>query len=111
MTWSKVTTLDELWEGEMKSVVVERKPVLLVNVDGKVCAYEDRCLHKGVRLSEGRLAGRLLTCSAHEWQYDAATGRGVNPANVELVGLAVRIEGDDVFVDVCARAHGSQEPL
>jgi toluene monooxygenase system ferredoxin subunit len=74
--------------------------LLLVNVEGAICAYEDRCRHKGVRLSEGRLDGFVLTCGAHGWQYDARTGCGINPEAVMLPKSAVRIEGQDVLVDV-----------
>jgi toluene monooxygenase system ferredoxin subunit len=100
MTLCKVATLDDVWAGEKVGVVVQGRPVLLVNVDGEVCAYEDRCQHKGVRLSEGRLDGFVLTCAAHGWQYDARTGQGINPASVVLPRFDVKVVGDDVFVDL-----------
>ena len=104
MTFRKAASLADLWSGEMRGVLVDGRRVLLVNLDGDVHAYEDRCLHQSVPLSEGRLEGHVLTCSAHEWQYDACTGRGINPENVRLRGFAVRLEGDDVLVDVTAEA-------
>jgi len=100
MTLCRVGTLDLVWQGEKVGVVVDGRPVLLVNVDGAVCAYEDRCRHKGVKLSEGRLEGTVLTCAAHGWQYDARTGQGINPANVALVRYPVKVEGPYVFVDL-----------
>ncbi len=100
MSFCKATTLDELWSGEKIGVVLGGRRVLLVNVAGTVCAYEDRCRHKGVPLSEGRLEDGVLTCCAHGWEYDARTGRGINPESVKLPRYAVRIEGSDVLVDV-----------
>jgi toluene monooxygenase system ferredoxin subunit len=100
MTLCKVGTLDDVWAGEKVGVVAQGRPILLVNVDGVVCAYEDRCLHKGVRLSEGRLDGFVLTCAAHGWQYDARTGQGINPASVVLPRFDVKVVGNDVFVDL-----------
>jgi toluene monooxygenase system ferredoxin subunit len=90
---------DSLWSGEMLGTVVNGRPVLLVNVDGQVCAFEDRCRHLGVPLSQGRLQGRVLTCHAHEWQYDAVTGHGINPAHVRLQTFPVRMEKDSICVD------------
>src|SRR5262249_8205000 len=90
----------DLWSGEMRGVVIDGVRVLLVNVDGDVRAYEDRCLHKGLPLSQGRLEGHLLTCFAHGWQYDACTGEGINPERISLRELAVSVAGDDVLVDV-----------
>ncbi len=100
MTFRKVGTLNDVWRGEKVGVEIDGRPVLLVNVEGPVCAYEDRCRHKGVRLSEGRLDGFVLTCRAHGWEYDARTGRGINPEAVALPRYAVEIEGDDILIDV-----------
>ena len=100
MTFLKAATIDDVWSGEKVGVEICGKPVLLVNVGGVVCAYEDRCRHKGVRLSEGRLDGSVLTCAAHGWEYDVLTGRGVNPEATSLVRYGVRIEGRDVLVDL-----------
>jgi toluene monooxygenase system ferredoxin subunit len=100
MTLRKVGTLDVVWRGEKAGVAVDGRPVVLVNVDGEICAYEDRCLHKGVKLSEGRLDGAVLTCAAHGWEYDARTGRGINPEGTVLPRYPVTIEGDNVFVDI-----------
>ncbi|HVZ72483.1 MAG TPA: MmoB/DmpM family protein [Polyangia bacterium] len=100
MSFERAASLRELWVGELRSVAVGGTPVLLVRLPDGVRAYEDRCAHKGVALSAGRLAGTVLTCGAHEWQYDVATGAGVNPARVCLRAFDVRVDGDDVLVDV-----------
>ena len=107
MSFVKATTLDELWMGEKLAVVVAGRPVLLVNVEGTICAYEDRCRHKGVALSLGKLEGHVLTCSVHGWLYDARTGTGINPESASLLRFPVRIEGNDVLVDVAeVKVHG-----
>src|SRR5262245_4228626 len=92
--------LGELRIGEMKGVVLEGRPVLLVRLDDGVRAYADRCSHQGVRLSEGRLAGHLLTCHAHEWTYDVATGRGINPARCALVAYPAEVRAGRICGDV-----------
>lgn len=99
--------LDDLWSGEMLGVCLHGRRVLLIHLDGEVHAYEDRCAHLGVALSGGRLAGGVLTCSAHEWQYDARTGRSINPKAIELRRYPVRIEGDAIWVDL---EEESQKP-
>jgi toluene monooxygenase system ferredoxin subunit len=104
MSFQRAAGLGELWEGELKGVVVGGAKVLLVRLPDGVRAFEDRCAHKGVALSEGRLADGALTCRAHAWRYDAASGRGLDPANVCLRAYAVRVDGDDVLVDVDAPA-------
>jgi toluene monooxygenase system ferredoxin subunit len=106
MTFKRVASMDDVWSGEKIGVDVDGRPVLLVNVDGVVCAYEDRCRHKGVRLSEGKLDGVVLTCASHGWMYDARTGFGINPEAVKLVAYPVRIEGDEIMVEVPERSAG-----
>lgn len=100
MSFCKVATFDELWSGEKVGLVVHGRPVLLVNVDGKICAYEDRCRHKGVPLSKGKLDGHVLACAVHGWLYDACSGAGINPESVALTPFPVRIDGNDVLVDL-----------
>ena len=100
MSFRRVASRAELWIGEMKGAVVDGVPVLLVSLDDGVRAYEDRCAHKGVALSGGRLAGARLVCAAHQWEYDVASGRGLNPARACLRAFPVALEGDDILVDV-----------
>ncbi|HEV3192085.1 MAG TPA: Rieske 2Fe-2S domain-containing protein, partial [Polyangiaceae bacterium] len=105
-------TLGELWSGEMRAVSVGGRRLLLVRMDGQVFAYEDRCVHQGVPLSDGRLEGREIVCNAHEWRYDACTGRGTNPAGAQLRACPVRIEGERVLVDPGGkRAQGREGEL
>ena len=104
MTFCKVATLDDLWSGEKLGVIVQGRPVLLVNVEGKFCAYEDRCRHKGVPLSTGRLEDGVLTCSVHGWVYDVRTGRGINPESTILPSYPIKVENSDILVDVDGEA-------
>ena len=42
---------------------------------GQAQAWEDRCPHRGVRLTLGRVVGDRLACAYHGWEYAAGTGR------------------------------------
>ena len=84
----------------MRGYVVQGKRVLLVRLEDSICAYEDRCAHQGLLLSKGSLEGRVLTCSAHHWQYDVCTGAGVNPASVRLTPVPVEVRGQEILVNV-----------
>lgn len=35
-------------------------------------AFEDKCPHRGVALSEGRIEAGQLQCSYHGWLFDGA---------------------------------------
>lgn len=100
MTFARVASASELWDGEKRCVVVDGLLVLLVKLEGRIYAYENRCAHRGLPVGSGRLDGHVLTCPVHEWQYDVRTGHGVNPAGAKLRSLPLRIDGDDVLVDL-----------
>ena len=90
----------ELWIGEMRGVTLSGAPVLVVRLDGGVCAYHDRCPHQGYPLSEGTLESGVITCKVHGHSFDAATGAGVNPQRPCLSALPVRVEDGQVLVEL-----------
>jgi toluene monooxygenase system ferredoxin subunit len=100
MAFVKAADEDALWSGEMLGLSVAGRKVLLVNHEGVVYAYEDRCAHLGIPLSKGKLRCEVLTCSAHEWQYDIRSGLGLNPRQVALKALRVEVRDGGIWVDV-----------
>lgn len=105
MGYEKACTLDEVWEGEMHEADVGGQVVLLVGLQGgEVRAFQGMCPHQDIPLCEGRFDGRVLMCRAHQWTFDARTGAGINPGDCRLAEYPVKVEGDDVLVDV----HGVQ---
>ena len=99
--WPAAMPLDDLWEGDMEGVDVAGHPVLLVNLDGEVVAYEDRCPHQGWALHEGDLDGERLTCCRHHWEFDVRTGMGINPSDAALRRHACCVDADGMIrVDV-----------
>ena len=108
MAFEVVMSEDELWEGEMRGLVVRDRRVLVVRTAAGVCAYEDRCAHLGVPLSLGTLEAGVITCSAHHYQYDARTGRGINPERVKLCAFPVRVTAGTISVDLDARAEANR---
>ena len=79
MAFRPIIAAAELWDGDMIARRVDGQDVLLVRLNGVVYAYENRCAHQGVALSEGRLDGNVLTCRAHHWQYDVRSRQRHQP--------------------------------
>lgn len=99
--WRETINIDELWDGDMAPVAVEGLNVLLVNVDGQVRAYENRCPHQAWVLDEGDFDGEKITCLRHMWEFDADTGEGVNPTSARLTGYPCEVADDGTIrVDV-----------
>jgi nitrite reductase/ring-hydroxylating ferredoxin subunit len=98
--WRYAGTLDDLWEGEVRGVNLGGVDVVLCNVDGELFAYDDRCPHLANPLSHGVLNHDTLKCAAHEWEFDARTGQGVNPQGACLTSFLVRLDDDRIFIGI-----------
>lgn len=96
----RVAGADEFWDGEMDAFDVGDTEVLVVKVEGEFRAYNGICPHQSISLVEGKLEGAVLTCSAHEWQFNIDTGLGVNPANECLVRHGVEVRDGQIYVSV-----------
>lgn len=96
----KVAKLDDLPPGSCREFQADGKPVALFNVDGKVYCLDNTCLHRGGPLGQGVLEDKLITCPWHGWQYDVTTGAAVMNAAIQVRKFDVKVEGDDIQVDV-----------
>jgi toluene monooxygenase system ferredoxin subunit len=98
--WHDVMPVRDLWVGELVGVVVAGVKVLVLNADGKVRAFEDRCPHLSSPLSEGVLDEGVLKCSTHLWAFDCLTGAGINPQSGGLRTYPVRVQDGMIQVGV-----------
>jgi toluene monooxygenase system ferredoxin subunit len=104
MSFLEAMPESELWIGELRQVRVQGGRVLLLRTDAGIFAYEDRCPHLGLPLSAGTLDGHTLTCAAHHFQFDAATGKGINPSCLRLRAYPVECRAGVICVDLTEAA-------
>ena len=73
----------------------------MVRDGDEVYAIEDECSHASVALSEGDVEGCTIECWMHGSRFDLRTGKALGPPATEPVPVfPVRVEGDDVLIDV-----------
>jgi 3-phenylpropionate/trans-cinnamate dioxygenase ferredoxin subunit len=69
--------------------------------DGDVYAVKDECTHEEWPLSDGWVEDTEIECSLHGSRFDLASGNpDVPPALVPVRTYPVKVDGDDVLVDL-----------
>ncbi len=100
MSFTKVCALDDIWEGEMETFTVNGQDILLVCAEGgEVKAFQGMCPHQDIPLVEGKFDGKTVLCRAHLWQFDACSGKGINPSNCKLAEYPVKIIDNHVYLE------------
>lgn len=97
--YERVASASEIREGDIVPVTVAGVDMILYRNQGAVYAAQRRCLHQGADLSDGILSGGFIVCAQHGWRFHADTGVHEMAAENCLATFAVRVEGDDLFVD------------
>jgi 3-phenylpropionate/trans-cinnamate dioxygenase ferredoxin component len=99
----EVSAADELKSGTMKAVVVAGREILLARVGDKFYAADKLCPHMKGDLSQGQLAGTVVTCPRHGSRFDLTTGRVVRwlgGGMLSKVGTAFKMSRDLVVYNV-----------
>ncbi|HLI26856.1 MAG TPA: bifunctional 3-phenylpropionate/cinnamic acid dioxygenase ferredoxin subunit [Chloroflexota bacterium] len=103
----RVARVDEVPPGQGKLVEAGGRYIALFNVDGQYYAIDDECTHAAASLSEGFVEGTVVECPLHGGQFDLRTGEAVwSPAVIPVATYAVRVEGDEIWVDPEPRPPG-----
>ena len=98
--WIRVASHDECPPGEGREYVVEERIVALFNVDGELYALDGICPHQGGPLGKGDLAGCIVTCPWHGFQFDVRDGQHQTSKQLRQPVLEVKVEDGDVYVDL-----------
>lgn len=101
--WYDVPEAQDLWEGDLIDAEVAGEQVLVVHhLDGSYAAYQGLCPHQEVLLADGKWDEQtcLLICPGHLWEFDLASGAGINPSGSSLYRYPVQVDGGVVRVGV-----------
>ena len=92
---------DDIPAGEVRVYSVSGKELAVAHVDGAFYAIDDVCTHDGGPLGEGYIEDCQIECPRHGARFDLKTGKAMTlPAVMPVNSYPVRVEGDDVQVEV-----------
>jgi 3-phenylpropionate/trans-cinnamate dioxygenase ferredoxin subunit len=101
MAFVKPARVSDIPPGRVVTVEVGDEDVALCNVDGQLYAIANVCTHDDGPLGDGYLMGGEIECPRHGARFDVRTGEVRSlPAIVAVPTFDVRVEGDDILVDI-----------
>ena len=101
MGFVKVGRVADVPPGTAKVYEAGDRFVAVCNVEGTLYAVDDVCTHDEGSLDQGELDGFEIECPRHMARFDVRTGEVTElPAVVPIDTFSVRVEGDDIELDV-----------
>ena len=99
-TFVPVARVADIPPGQTRVVEAGGRKLALVNVAGTFHAIDNECPHFGGPMGLGKLDGANLSCPWHGWTFDVTTGENVHSPALAMKCFNVKVEGDEVFVEV-----------
>jgi phenylpropionate dioxygenase-like ring-hydroxylating dioxygenase large terminal subunit len=70
--WHAVALASDVNPGEVRPARLLGRDLVLWRSGEGLCAWQDLCVHRGARLSGGRVQDACLVCPYHGWNYDSS---------------------------------------
>jgi Fe-S cluster biogenesis protein NfuA/nitrite reductase/ring-hydroxylating ferredoxin subunit len=101
--WVKAAKLNEIIENQILAVRVNHHDVILYKQDNNIRCYRNRCSHLGFSLDKGRVEKGIITCCAHEFQYNLNTGECLTVPDIFLQSYEVKVKHDNVYIGLAEK--------
>lgn len=97
-----VCRVQEVVEGEGKTVAVGPRLIAVFRENGSYFAIDDVCPHMGASLAGGCVEKGIVTCPWHAWRFRLADGAWADNPRVKIGSYPVRIVDGEVQLQVPA---------
>ncbi len=87
-------------EGNVVEAEADGITVCLARKGGELTALDNWCPHRRGPLGQGWIEGGSVICPWHSWAFDLKTGTAEPPERAKVDVFPVRMEGDDVLIDI-----------
>jgi phenylpropionate dioxygenase-like ring-hydroxylating dioxygenase large terminal subunit len=92
------------------AVKILDQPLVVFRTPNGVAALDDRCPHRGARLSAGHVEQGCVVCPYHLWRF-GKDGSGESPVNPRMKPFAKAFEATESLGFVWVRSKGSASAL
>jgi nitrite reductase/ring-hydroxylating ferredoxin subunit len=104
---ARVAGAGDLADGQTRAVKLNGRSFVILRVGETRLACENRCLHWGVRLSDGIQRGAVLECRWHHWRYDLHSGtvEADDSPFESFETFDVVVDGGDLLIEPAPRTE------
>ena len=100
-TFVRVGSKKDFPEGRTTAVKANGVDISVAHAVGNFYAFNDECTHAAAMLSGSDIEEGNISCPLHGAQFSVSTGKALTlPAVEPLKMYDVKVDGDDVFVNV-----------
>ena len=100
-SFARACAVDDVPDGGALRVTIGKTELAIVRTEGEIHAIDDICTHAEVSLADGDIADGEIECWLHGSRFDLRSGHPIQlPATEPVAVYPVKIDGDDVLVDV-----------
>ena len=101
MSYAVACHVDQLVDDEPLVVIINGVGIALVQTGGEIFAIQNLCSHAAEQLAEGEVSEHSIECPRHGSRFDLRGGCPLDlPATEPVPVFPVRVEGDEVLVDI-----------
>jgi 3-phenylpropionate/trans-cinnamate dioxygenase ferredoxin component len=95
----EIAPVSDLPNGERLFVDLGDKPIVILNIAGKLFALGDVCTHDDGPLGDGVIEGNNIVCPRHGGEFEVQTGKAVQlPAVIDIPAYPVQVRDGNIFI-------------
>jgi nitrite reductase/ring-hydroxylating ferredoxin subunit len=99
--FTEIAPASDLPNGERLFVDLGDKPIVILNIAGKLFAIGDICSHDDGPLGDGVIEGDNIVCPRHGGEFEVSTGKAMAmPAVVDIPAYPVQVRDGAIFVGI-----------
>jgi naphthalene 1,2-dioxygenase system ferredoxin subunit len=102
--WTDAAGIEEVPEGAVKGIEIQKQFVALYRLDGKVYATSDICTHESARLSDGWIENGEIECPLHGARFKIDSGRCLGPFGGDLRCFRARVRQQRIEILLSSEA-------
>ncbi|HVW78352.1 MAG TPA: Rieske 2Fe-2S domain-containing protein [Alloacidobacterium sp.] len=86
--------------GQAREMALGSRMLCLANENGVISAMDNVCPHRGGPLGQGIIENGKVICPLHAWAFDLKTGAVQHAPHMRVAVYEVKVESEDVFVQL-----------